>query len=439
MGEENESYDGSMLPARALWKPILQKWITGRGRRFRMRPETPPIAPGLQHLGLYLHVPFCTSLCPFCPYNRCRYEVDLFARYRRAVSQEISLCASELGTPTIDSLYVGGGTPTVNREGLVDILSELDETFGLDCDICVELHPSHMADDDLKALKHAGVTLLSVGVESTDDEILGHIGRSHSGGEALGALERARRIGFSTINADLMFALPRQRLEHWRRDVDRVLATGVDQLSTYPMFTFPYSDRGLERGTRVVERPSGRTIRAMLAYTDEACRARGLERCAVWSWKRPQHSKFSSITRHHYLGFGPSAASMDGAHFWVNTFDVEAYVETLPERRPVALAMPVNRRLEMAYWLYWRVYELAAEDNDFRRLFGENDGLRSRFGTLFTPVRAAGLAARTSTGYAITTAGAYWIHRLQNEYSLSYINRLWGTCRRNAWPEEAVL
>ena len=61
------------------------------------------------------------------------------------------------------------------------------------------------------------------------------------------------------------------------------------------------------------------------------------------------------------------------------------------------------------------------------------------FGTLFGPVRAAGLVARTSTGYAITTAGAYWIHRLQNEYSLSYINRLWGACRRTAWPEEAAL
>ncbi len=428
-----------MLPAKFLWKPLLQKWITGRGRRFRMRPGTPPIAAGLEHLGLYLHVPFCSSLCPFCPYNRCRYDAELFARYQTAVAQEIELVANSLGRPRIDSLYVGGGTPTVNREGLLEILHQLGATFTLDCDICVELHPAHMHDEDLRALKTAGVTLLSVGVESTDDEILARIGRNHSGAEALDALTRAREVGFDTINADLMFALPGQRLEHWQRDVDRVLATGVDQLSTYPMFTFPYSDRGLERGTRMVERPHGRTIRSMLHYTDERCRALGLDRCAVWSWKRPQRNKFSSITRHHYLGFGPSAASMDGAHFWVNTFDVEAYVDALPERRPVALSMPVDRRLEMAYWLYWRVYELRATTGEFQGQFATTESVHSRFGKLFAPLLAAGLVRRTLDGFAITPAGAYWIHRLQNEYSLSYINRLWGTCRQTAWPEEAVL
>ncbi|MCK5378204.1 MAG: radical SAM protein, partial [Acidobacteria bacterium] len=356
-----------------------------------------------------------------------------------AVCQEIDSYFSHFRTTKVESLYVGGGTPTVNRRGLLQILAHLRVRFSLDCDICVELHPAHMNDDDLVALKDAGVTLLSVGVESTSDHLLQRIGRIHDGAQALHALERARRIGFRTINADLMFALPGQNLEHWRRDVHRVLAAGVDQLSTYPMFTFPYSDRGKELGARSVERPSGKTIRSMLRFTDEACRNHGFERCAVWSWKRPQRSKFSSITRHRYVGFGPSAATMDGAHFSVNTFDVEAYASSLPDRRPVALSMAVDRRLEMAYWLYWRVYELLVPEAEFKQLFGEQESLAGRFGRLLSPVRAAGLARKTPDGYAITPAGAYWIHRLQNEYSLSYINRLWGACRRSAWPTEAVL
>jgi oxygen-independent coproporphyrinogen-3 oxidase len=404
-----------------------------------MRPGIPPIARGLGHLGLYLHVPFCASLCPFCPYNRCRYEPELFVSYRAAVVQEIELCARELGRPTIDSVYVGGGTPTVNIDGLVNILHQLRTTFSLDCDVCVELHPAHMSDEDLRLLKAAGVTLLSVGVESTDDEVLARIGRSHTGNAALDALQRASRVGFKTVNADLMFALPGQDLDLWQRDVARVLDTGIDQLSTYPMFTFPYSERGVEAGIEDVARPNSQTIRSMLRSTDDACRRHGLERCAVWSWLRPRLTKFSSITRHHYLGFGPSAASMDGEHFWVNTFDVQAYIDALPDRRPVALSMAVDRRLEMAYWLYWRVYELSVDETEFRQRFGVHESLNSRFDYLFAPVRAAGLARKTANGFEITSAGAYWIHRLQNEYSLSYINRLWGTCRCTPWPEQAVL
>jgi oxygen-independent coproporphyrinogen-3 oxidase len=236
-----------------------------------------------------------------------------------------------------------------------------------------------------------------------------------------------------------MFALPGESLEQWQHDVRAVLATGVDQLSTYPMFTFPYSDRGQELGVRSVARPGSRTIRSMLRFTEEACRAAGLERCAVWSWKRPGQGKFSSITRHLYVGLGPSAASMDGRHFWVNTFDVEAYAATLPQRRPVALAMPVDRRLELAYWLYWRVYELLVGEAALRQRFGEEVSLGAGLGGLLALARAAGLVRRVDGGWAVTRSGAYWIHRLQNEYSLSYINRLWGTCRRTPWPEQAVL
>ena len=430
---------GSMLAARSLWKPVLQRLVTGRAARFRMTPRTPPFPVGLERAGLYLHVPFCRNLCSFCPYNRVEYDPVLFGRYERAVCQEIEAYAPHLRGTHFVSLYVGGGTPTVNPSGLLRILEHLRKTLDVSCDICVELHPAHMDEEVLVALKDVGVTLLSVGVESTSDQILERIGRNHSGEMALQALHRARAVGFDTVNADLMFALPGQTLDHWKHDVLAVLAEGVDQVSTYPMFTFPYSERGRQLGTRVVERPDGSTIRSMLRFTDEACRARGLRRCAVWSWQRPSSQKFSSITRHHYVGFGPSAATMNGAHFYVNTFDVAAYADSLPERLPVALSMEVNRRLEMAYWLYWRVYELFVSDSDFRSVFGAHESLTDRFGHLFGPLRAAGLARRATGGYAITPTGAYWIHRLQNEYSLNYINRLWGTCRRSPWPAEAVL
>jgi oxygen-independent coproporphyrinogen III oxidase len=422
-----------------LWKPIIQRAVTGHWKPFRMKPVIPPTPAGLKHAGLYLHVPFCEDLCPYCPYNRVKYDQGLFARYESAVHQEIDLYAPCLAGTTLGCLYVGGGTPTVNAPGLQRILAHLKTALSFSGDICVELHPRHMDDRCLAMLRSEGVTLLSLGIESISDHLLARIGRKHDGRSALDALSRARKAGFKTVNVDLMFSLPGQTIRDWEDDLRAVLDLGVDQLSTYPMFAFPYTDLGKERRARTVVRPPGRSIRRMLEVTDRLCSADGLERCAVWSWLRPGGEKFSSITRHRYIGFGPSAASMTGTHFYVNSFDVDAYASSLPAKRPIALSMGIDKSLEMSYWLYWRVYELSVGDADFRKQFGEEASLTSTFGHVLWPLCLAGMAERTAEGFRITPSGAYWVHRLQNEYSLNYIDRLWGVCRRNAWPGEVVL
>lgn len=307
---------------KTIWKPLLQLAVTGRAGRFCMGTGTPEWPGRLVAPGLYLHVPFCRNLCPYCPYNRVEYDAGLFEKYERAVKQEIDLYAPSLRGNRFGSLYIGGGTPTVNWQGLISILDHLKGRLGEVENICVELHPANMESDCLSALKQAGVTMLSIGVETTSDRLLKTIRRSHDGAAAIAAVRRALEIGFDAVNVDLMFALPGETLEEWQTDVKTVVDLGVDQLSTYPMFSFPYSELGKTSGIRRVERPPHRVVRSMLAFTDEHCESRGLARCAVWSWLKPGKDKFSSITRHHYIGFGPSAASMTGGDFYVNTFDV---------------------------------------------------------------------------------------------------------------------
>jgi oxygen-independent coproporphyrinogen-3 oxidase len=390
-------------------------------------------------MGLYLHVPFCRKLCPFCPYHRVRFEEAAFAQFEQSVKQEIDLCAPWLASSRITSLYVGGGTPTVDVAGFVRILDHLTSTLRRPSDICVELHPTHMDAGCLAALRDAGTTQVSVGVESLCDATLQRLGRGHTAAEAKDALDRATRTGFDSVNADLMFAIPGQSLEEWGDTVTATLESAVDQVSTYPLFSFPYSDMGRERRLRKIGRPTTRLVLSMLARTEELAERQGFERCAVWSWRRPGRKKFSSITRHHYVGFGPSAASMTGAHFQVNTFDLHAYAETLPARRPVAVGAALDRRLEMAYWLYWRIYELAVARADFTDVFGPEEDLDHRFRRLLRPLCAARLMTEEDWGYQVTHSGAFWIHRLQNEFSLNYINRLWGACQNEAWPEEVRL
>lgn len=404
-----------------------------------MRSNEPSFPADPKRVGLYLHVPFCGNLCPFCPYSRIEYDEILFGEYERAVHEEIELYSPYLKNSEFVSLYIGGGTPTINLAGLLRILDHLKQNFSLSCDVCVELHPSNMDSECLNSLRDAGVTMLSIGVESTSDRILKNIGRNHNGKTATDSLRRAISTGFDSVNADLMFALPGQTLEDWRNDLEAVIVEGVDQISTYPLFSFPYSDLGQSRQIRHVKRPESRLVRSMLNITDSLSTASGYRRCAVWSWLKPGKKKFSSITRHHYIGFGPSAASMIGSHFYVNTFDVRSYAQTLPYKRPIALSMPVAKRLEMAYWLYWRVYELRINQEDFQDLFGMEASLELVFSRILRPLQLAGMLEKKHGGYHVTDAGAYWIHRLQNEYSLNYINRLWGACRRAPWPMEVTL
>ncbi len=422
-----------------LWKPLVHRLAAGRWRRFHMLPVEPQFPESLQQAGLYLHVPFCKNLCPYCPYNRQAFNKDLYDIYEQAVHQEIDLYTPYLQGMEFVSLYIGGGTPTINVDGLVRILEHLKSNLALKCDICIELHPSNMNQRCLEALQQVGVNMLSIGVESTSDSILKAIGRNHDRRIALNSTHRAMEAGFASVNVDLMFALPGQTLEDWANDLRTMIELGVDQISTYPLFSFPYSDLGQAQHIAEVARPESHTVRKLLKFTDSYAQEHGYERCAVWSWIKPDRKKFSSITRHHYIGFGPSAASMTGTDFYVNTFDVEAYASTLPERRPIALSMPIDQRLEMAYWLYWRTYELKIMEQDFQKLFGADVSLGSVFWPLFRPFQLVGMTRRIEGGYEITPSGAYWIHRLQNEYSLSYINRLWGGCRQQAWPEEVTL
>ncbi|MBI5210823.1 MAG: radical SAM protein [Elusimicrobia bacterium] len=430
--------------AKRLWKPPLKRYLTGGWSPLSMRPGPPHFPGGLDRLGLYLHVPFCRDLCPYCPYNRVEYDEALSRAFEAALLAEIDLQAAALrracagrSMPVVTTLYVGGGTPTVDPATLRRALRRLAEAFGPAREICVELHPSAMDDACLEALRGAGVTMLSVGVETFSDRLLKAIGRSHDGVTAEAAVRRAVAAGFASVNVDLMFSLPGQSAAELDSDLRRLAALEVDQVSTYPMFGFPYTELGRELGLRGIRRPPGTRIREMLDIIAVRCREAGLERCAVWSFLRPGGKKFSSVTRHHYLGFGPSAASMTGRQFRVNTFSVAEYARTLPGRLPVALAMPFDRGLEMAYWLYWRVYEMSIPDGEFHRLFGRDLG--EVFGSFLAGMRCLGMARREDGGHRITEAGAYWIHRLQNEYSLNYIDRLWGACRQDPWPDEVRL
>ena len=397
--------------------------------------DTPPSCE-VQEAGLYLHVPFCRSLCPFCPYNRVPYSADLYERFEQAVYREIDRYLPMLARCRINSLYVGGGTPTVDAEGLVRLIGHIKGAFPGNYSVAVEMHPSAASQGVLSSLREVGVSQVSVGVQSLADGELRGIGRNHDADAGREALHNCLKAGF-TVNADLMFALPDQDDESWRQTVVDTIRTGVHEISTYPIFSFPYTQpRAAPHATP--HRAPEKTLRRRLEIARYAAESEGLKRSTVWSWTRPGAPPFSSVTRHRYIGLGPGAASMTGSSFYINTFSVSEYARAVASRLPVALAMRVPQRLDRAYWLYWSLYALRVSSIEFAAKFEGRD-LHREFGVLLRPMRLLGWLNEDAEGYKVTNSGAYWIHRLQNAYSLRYLERLWGACLREPWPKEVQL
>jgi coproporphyrinogen III oxidase-like Fe-S oxidoreductase len=416
---------------------MLRMVITREFRPLLLHKVAPRLPRHLPHAGLYVHVPFCKDLCPYCPYNRWLYDENAYALFEDAVKREITRTARRITVGHISSLYIGGGTPTVDSQGLLRILEHLRSHFGTADRTCVELHPAWMPPETLAGLRASGVDLVSVGAQSFHDHHLERIGRKHTGADGVDAVRNAVRTGFDTVNVDIMFVLPGQTLDEVRDDVETAIAAGAHQISANPLLRFPYSRLGRERGLRRVRRPNGRLTRRMLEAIDGVARSHRLKRCAVWSWIKPDRHKFSAVARHHFLGFGPSAASMTGHDFFINTFHVDAYAEAVRRGSAVTLCLPLNPRLEMAYWLYWRLYEMQVGRVPFKTMFHRK--LDTCYGWHFLLPRALGLMRKGAHGYQVTDRGAYWIHRLQNAFSLDYITRIWGLCRSEAWPKEVGL
>ncbi|MBU2234363.1 MAG: coproporphyrinogen III oxidase family protein, partial [Proteobacteria bacterium] len=203
---------------------------------------------------LYLHIPFCERLCPYCSFNRFVFAEELCREYFRALRKELILYRN-LGYD-FGGIYIGGGTPTV-------LIDELEETIALarECfsirELSVETNPNHLTEDRLAALQRAGVNRLSVGVQSFDDGLLKKMDRYDkygSGAEIVGRLRET--LGrFGTLNADMIFNFPTQTSAMLERDLDTLRDIGIDQVTWYPLMV---SDSTRQKVMETMGRVDGR-------------------------------------------------------------------------------------------------------------------------------------------------------------------------------------
>ena len=263
----------------------------------------------------YIHVPFCVHRCGYCDFTLVAGRDELIADFLRAIEIELS---SVEGRPQLDTLFFGGGTPThLPPESLRKLIELIRSRFDLtpDAEFSVEGNPADLSDETLDVLMEAGVNRLSLGAQSFDDDMLKTLERDHEATDIADCLGRAR-TGIPNISLDLIFAVPGQSLELWRRTLDEAIALQPTHLSTYGL-TF---EKGTAFWTRrehgELKQADEELERNMYGLAMDTLEAAGFAQYEISSFARPgfrcRHNQVY-WNGGEFFGFGPGAASyIDG-------------------------------------------------------------------------------------------------------------------------------
>jgi len=310
-------------------------------------PETAPTASDAAinadeaAAGIYIHLPFCRTKCPYCAFSSQLFEEQPAADYLAAVRQEVALLAAHpwVQNRAFATLYLGGGTPTIyGGPELAALIALCRRSFRLpaDAEITVEANPNTISIDKLRQLRTAGCRRLSIGVQSFADSVLQRIGRSHSAAEAESAVTVARKAGFTDINLDLIYGLPGQTLPIWQETLARALACAPQHLSLYELTVEKGTPFAHSAGQGFLTLPDDETIAAMAALALAQLSAQGLARYEIANFARPGHE-----CRHNrnywrngsYLGLGAGAVSCLSGVRLRNVREPKTYIRLLAAGR----------------------------------------------------------------------------------------------------------
>lgn len=283
--------------------------------------------------GLYVHVPYCRSLCPYCDFVKAPLHNAEPDRFVRAVAREAALArAADGGWARARTVYLGGGTPTALPPGALRCLfRSLREVFDLTGvrEWTLEANPGGLTDETLDLLLSEGASRLSLGIQSLEPRVLRTLGRLHTAERALQAIDRARGAGFRNLSVDLMYGVPGETAEGLADAVRELVRRGVPHVSAYPLQVeagTPFAAK-VERGA--LDPPGEDWVHARYEALVGALAGAGYRHYEVSNFALPgfesRHNE-GYWTRRPYLGLGPGAHSFDGGSRWRNEGDLPRYL-----------------------------------------------------------------------------------------------------------------
>lgn len=383
-----------------------------------------------QGLGIYVHIPFCKSLCSFCPYCKVKYEEKLSNRYLEALIKEIEMVGKEnKQRKEVTTVYFGGGTPGLVAPRIKEIIQVIERYFKVTEGIGIELHPSNVTPELLQCLKEAGITKISIGIQSFQEEFLHILGRQKVDYNKM--FEALKTVSFETVSMDFIFALPNQTFEHLKKDIETAFQNGANHIAIYPFIDFTFAKADIPTLNR-------KEKRTLLDKITHYCLEKGYVRDSIWTFSKEEGKKYSSMTRDYFIGLGCSATTLLHEQFKINTFSVEAYIERINAKKlPTALTIRFTKRQRMIYYLFWTAYTTRVNEEAFKKFFGVS--LKSQYGMELFIAKRLGLITYKNGTYELTLKGAFEYHYYENYYTLAYIDKMWGILKDNPFPKEIKL
>ncbi len=371
----------------------------------------------MEKLGLYIHIPFCTKKCNYCDFLSAPATKQVQMAYMEALQKEIKEKATEYSEWCVDTIFIGGGTPTsVPYETIVQLMETVGNAFHLekDCEITMECNPGTVTKEAFFAYVAAGINRLSIGLQSADNGLLKTLGRIHTYEQFLDTFIWAREAGFKNINVDIMSGLPGQTLKQYEDTLRKVTGLGVEHISAYSLI--------VEEGTpfyKLYEEdkltlPDEETEREMYYLTKAVLNEAGLERYEISNYAKKGCECRHNVrywVRRDYLGLGLGAASFIADTRYKNTEWLDEYLlENKYMEKTEVQNLSKAECMEEFMFLGLRMTEGVSKAK-FLENFGT--GMESVYGSVLLKLKEQGLIQEDGDSVFLT------------EYGLDVSNRVW--------------
>tara|TARA_B100001013_G_scaffold312802_1_gene218580 strand:+ start:105 stop:1325 length:1221 start_codon:yes stop_codon:yes gene_type:complete len=269
-------------------------------------------------IGLYVHIPFCETKCPYCDFNTYSGIEKLIPGYMSSVGSEVSFWGGNLLNQTkqkVKTIFFGGGTPSyIPPLDISHIIEKVSDAFDIGDlkETTLESNPGDITEDRASEWLNYGVNRLSIGVQSLDNDLLRFLGRRHTAEEAIGSFEAARQAGFTNINLDLMYGLPYQSLSHWKTTVEGVINARPEHISMYGLAIEPETPLASWVKMGEVPEPDSDISADMYQLAQNLARDGGYRQYEISNWCLPEYESLHNLQywrNQSYLGVGPGAHS----------------------------------------------------------------------------------------------------------------------------------
>ncbi len=331
-------------------------------------------------IGFYIHIPFCKSKCHYCDFNSFAGMEDYIKPYFKALKHEIESYEEELRGCTVNTIYIGGGTPSsVDASYIYEVINTCAGKFNLrkGMEISVEANPGTLSYDKVLDYRDVGINRLSIGLQAWQSHLLRYIGRIHSAGEFVESFELARKAGFENINVDLMFSLPGQSINDWHYTLERVAGIEPEHISCYGL--------KIEEGTPFGERlDSGELIliddesdREMYYLAIDILRKKGFKHYEISNFAQPGFECGHNLiywNAEPYIGVGAGAHSYFQGKRFNNLYKINDYISALSRQEgPSENVQIIDRKESIKEYMILRLRLIDGIDADeFEKRFGEN-------------------------------------------------------------------